>query len=116
MNKTLSLATLATLLVAGAAIPVASANTIVDDIVDTLACHYTGPQGHIAYVPYFAWVDGAYWIGSKYYVDYTVSYQDVERYNYCIAGIQVGAVNVGYGYSSSYHTCVNCVVIGVELA
>ena len=97
-------------------VPVVSANTVVEDAVDRLACHNTGSQGTITKVPYFVWVDGAYWIGSYYYVDSTISYQNVDRYNYCIANIQVGAVSTSYGGSSSRHTCVNCVVIGVELA
>ena len=109
-------ALLAAALAATLAAPVASATVDVGDVRDIVACHNTGPQGTIATVPYFVWTSGTYWQGPYYYVDYSVSYEKVERYNHCVAGIQVGAVNVGYSHTSYYSSCVNCVTIGTLLA
>lgn len=90
------------------AAPTASANSIVENLVDSLVCTNPGYQGTIATVPYFVWVDGTGWVGPYYHVYYTTSYERVDRYNYCVANVQVGAVSTSYGGSSSYDACVNC--------
>ena len=117
MNKTITFVALAALMAVGT-LPVVSANsTIVEDALEKLACNYTGPQGTITSAPTSAGFGGAYWIGPYYYADYSVTYTDIDRYNYCVANIQVGAVSTSYGYRQSYHTCVNCVAtVGIDLA
>ena len=96
------------LALAPAALPLASADTIVDDVVDALACRNPGYQGTITTVPYFVWVDGTGWVGPYYYVYGSTSYENVDRYNHCVLGIQVGAVSTSYGGSRSWASCVNC--------
>ena len=103
------------------AVPAASANVDVGEVpdvvdVDVLACHNTGYQGTIVTVPYLVWVYGTYWQGPYYYVDGSWSYENVDRYNYCIYGIQVGAVSTSYGGTYYWTWCVNCLYTDSLLA
>lgn len=93
--------------------PLAAANVDVDvrdvgDIIALPACPNPGYQGTIATVPYLVWIDGTGWQGSHYYVYGTYYYQNVDRYNYCLGGTQVGAVSTSYGGSYSWSWCVTC--------
>lgn len=108
MRQILTMATLVALSTVALA-PVVSANTIVETILETVACRNPGYQGTITTVPYFVWVDGTGWVGSRYYVYGSTSYENVDRYNHCVAGVQVGAVWISYAGSSSWASCVNCV-------
>lgn len=109
-------ATMAALLAIVSVAPVVSATTVVEDLKDAFACQNPGYQGTITSAPYFASTDGTGWVGPYYYAYYTVHYENVDRYNHCVAGFQVGAVNVSYGGSSSYAWCVNCLYADSILA
>ena len=99
-----------------AALPVASANTILDEVLDLFACRDPGPQGTITTAPTGAQVPDSGWEGSEYHVYGGYTYTNVDRYNHCVANRQIGAVWISYGGSSTYDWCVNCLYTDSLLA
>ena len=112
-----TIAILAVLALAGVSLaPVASATTILDQVLDAFTCRNPGYQGTITKAPTGAQVPQTGWVGPEYHVYGGYTYTNVDRYNHCVGKYQVGAVWTSYGGSTSYDTCVNCVTIGTLLA
>lgn len=110
MTKTIAAVVLMALAACMPALPTASAG------FEILPCTATGSQGTIVTVPYYATIYGTGWEGSEYHVYGGYSYEDVDRWNYCVAGFQVGAVNARYSHSTTWDSCVNCLYVESLLA
>jgi hypothetical protein len=104
MKTTLAMAILATFALA-TIVPVATAQ----GTPVLIPCTHTGYQGTITTVLTGAHTSGTGWNPyPKYYVYGSYTYTNIDAYNYCIAGNQVGAVALGAQTTRSWASCVTC--------